>query len=122
MPEGGWACFHCGERLPTVGSASDHFGGEPGALAACQIKAGEERGLLMELRKAEASRDEWMNRALTSEGEIELLEGRIGSLTSAMQSYAPFRQCRSINDVFFLFDSMEGRAIAAEERLTQETK
>jgi hypothetical protein len=119
MPEGGWVCFHCGEHLKTVGAAQDHFGGTPDALAGCQIKAGEERGLLMELRKAEADRDEWMSRALRNQVEIEALELKVGSLTTAMQSYAPFRKCRSINDVFFLFDSVEGRAIAAETQLRQ---
>lgn len=119
MPEGGYVCFHCGERLTTVGQAEDHFGATQGALAGCQIKVGEERGLLMELRKAEKSRDEWMQRALHDEQEIEHLECKVQSVTTAMQSYKPFRECRSINDVFFLFDSMEGRAIAAEEQLQQ---
>jgi len=49
----GWQCFHCGEVFTTVGGAEDHFGGAPLALAGCQIKVGAERGLLMELRKAE---------------------------------------------------------------------
>lgn len=53
-PPHGWTCFHCGDTFTTVGAARDHFGGDPLALAACQIKAGEERGLVMALRKAEA--------------------------------------------------------------------
>lgn len=93
MPAAGWTCFHCGETFTVVGSAQDHFGGTPNALAGCQIKLGEERGLQMELRKAEASRDEWMKRALDG--------------------------CNSINDVFFLYDSIEGRAIAAEGQLAE---
>lgn len=55
----GWQCFHCGEVFTTVGSAEDHFGGAQGALTGCQIKAGEERGLLMELRKAENEVRNW---------------------------------------------------------------
>lgn len=119
MPKQGYTCFHCGDRFTTVGAAQDHFGGTEGALAACRIKFGDELGLVMELRKAEASRDEWMNRALRDESEIERLECRVQSLTDAMQSYKPFRECRSINDVFFLYDAMEGRALAAEERWSQ---
>ena len=53
MPEDGWRCFFCGERFNTVGAARDHFGADPTAETACQIKAGEERGLVMALRKAQ---------------------------------------------------------------------
>jgi len=49
----GWQCFHCGEVFTTVGSAEDHFGGQQGALTGCQIKAGDERGLLMALRQVQ---------------------------------------------------------------------
>ena len=56
QPSHGWTCFHCGETFTTVGAARDHFGedmaGEPGCRIRVQV--GEERGLLMALRKAEA--------------------------------------------------------------------
>lgn len=56
MPDDGWVCFHCGERFTTVGAAEDHFGVTPESTVGCllAISAGEERGLLMELRKIEA--------------------------------------------------------------------
>lgn len=54
IPQHGWTCFHCGETFTTVGGAEDHFGAKPNALAACQIKVGEERGPVMALRRAEA--------------------------------------------------------------------
>jgi hypothetical protein len=119
MPEGGWTCFHCGDSFTTIGAAQDHFGETPGATSACRIKSGNELGLVMELRKAEVSRDEWMEQALQSRGEIERLECNVESLTTAMRSYKPFQECRSINDAFFVYDSMEGRALAAEEQLHQ---
>ena len=50
----GWVCFHCGERFTTPGSAAFHFGARPEATVACLIKYGQERGLVMALRKAEA--------------------------------------------------------------------
>lgn len=53
MPEHGWVCFFCGETLTTPGAARDHFGSTPLSIAACQIKAGEELGLVMALRRAE---------------------------------------------------------------------
>lgn len=54
MPKNGWTCFHCGETFTTPGSARDHFG-TISDIAGCQIKVGEERGLLMEIRKIQAS-------------------------------------------------------------------
>ena len=55
-PPDGWVCFHCGERLRTVGAARDHFGAAPGATPGCLLKvqAGGERGWLMLVRKLEA--------------------------------------------------------------------
>lgn len=53
MPKDGWVCFHCGERLTTPGAARNHFGTYPDREPACVIKAGDERGLVMALRKAE---------------------------------------------------------------------
>ena len=54
MPVDGWVCFHCGERFTTPGGAMVHFGRRPGSTAGCLIKIGEERGLLMEIRRLEA--------------------------------------------------------------------
>ena len=54
MPGDGWVCFHCGERFTTIGSGTDHFGARPTDTAACLVKVGEERGLVMALRLAEA--------------------------------------------------------------------
>ena len=48
-----WRCFHCDEVFTTTGAARDHFGERPECIPACQIKVGEERGLVMALRKAE---------------------------------------------------------------------
>lgn len=56
-PYPGWVCFHCGEEFRTVGGAADHFGATPDQEPACQIEAGEGRGLVMELRRVEAERD-----------------------------------------------------------------
>lgn len=51
-----WTCFHCGETFTVWGAARDHFGATPDAMAGCLIRVqfGDERGLQMELRKAEA--------------------------------------------------------------------
>lgn len=55
-PEHGWTCFHCGEAFKKYGAARDHFGERPGQGLACKIKAGEERGLVMALRKTQADK------------------------------------------------------------------
>lgn len=117
MPKDGWVCFHCGERFTTEGAARDHFGGSPDELAGCQIKAGEERGLLMELRRAQERIDLWMRRAQQAEMAVERLECEVGSLSTAMTSWKPFRDCHSMKDVFDVYDSMEGRALAAEWKI-----
>ena len=53
MPVDGWVCFHCGERLMTIGAAEQHFGHTPQATPACLVKLCTEKCLVMELRKAE---------------------------------------------------------------------
>ena len=63
MPPDGWVCFHCGERFKTVGGAQVHFERRPSSTAGCLIKAGEERGLLMEVRRLEAALRELIDNA-----------------------------------------------------------
>lgn len=55
-PAHGWTCFHCGETFKTLGGARDHFGAKPDAMPGCLIRVqpGDERGLVMALRTAEA--------------------------------------------------------------------
>jgi hypothetical protein len=119
MPTDGWVCFHCGERFTTWGSAEDHFGKNPHDTPACIIKAGDERGLVMELRKSQQDAEDQLQRALQAEREIEVLEIRVQALTTDFKSFKPFKDCESANQAFFVFDSMEGRALAAEERIAE---
>ena len=69
MPAHGWTCFHCGETFTTPGSARDHFGCEPCADPACRIKVGEERGLVMALRKAEKALEPFATFGICDDGE-----------------------------------------------------
>jgi hypothetical protein len=66
-PEHGWTCFHCGQTFTKFGSARDHFGPTPASKPACLIKAGDELGLVMELRKAEAKIIELQNQLQNKE-------------------------------------------------------
>lgn len=119
MPSDGWTCFHCGETFTTWVGARDHFGATPGDRAACLIKLGDERGLVMELRKAEQRAEEQMERALQAERDLEHTQCIVSSLSDSMHGFKPFQKCNSINEVFFVYDSMEGRALAAEEKLRE---
>jgi hypothetical protein len=115
-PPHGWTCFHCGETFMHEQVARTHFGTHPGVVPGCleRVGIGEDRGLLRKLRIAQK--------------EVELLRSDINDEISSshafysrlafhLKSFAPFRDCRSLQDVFNVYDSMEGRAIAAEERL-----
>jgi hypothetical protein len=117
-PEHGWTCFHCGETFTTVGSAGDHFGNHPGALPGCmeRVRLGEERGLLMSLRKAEARIAELLS---DIHNESSYSAGFYAALGCSIQSFKAFKHCRSLQDVFNLYDSMEGRALSAEEKLAK---
>lgn len=114
-PKHGWTCFFCGETFTTYGAARDHFGEQPTDLAACQIKVGEERGLVMELRRAQRAQAEWQLRALGAEAGEEGSIRIAADLRLGMKSYKPFSACWTMQDVFNVYDSMEGRALKAEE-------
>lgn len=116
-----WICFHCGFETTDETEAQAHFGERDDAeefTPTCQwwkrIPDGERaqayQQLLQEL-EGERRRSETLR--VSNEG----LEYQVNAQQGAIQSYKPFRQCRSINDVFFVYDSMEGRALAAEEQV-----
>jgi hypothetical protein len=117
-PEHGWTCFHCGETFTTVGGARDHFGADITAQPGCLIRVqlGNERGLLMELRKVEAERDDLRKDV---EYERTSITAYMERLKTHLNSFKPFRECHTIQDVFNVYDSMEGRALAAEESLSK---
>lgn len=48
-----WRCFHCDAVFTRKQDAADHFGGEQGALTACQLK-GYENLLIQKIREQEA--------------------------------------------------------------------
>jgi len=70
IPPHGWTCFHCGETFTTPGAARDHFGFDPSADPACVIKVGEERGLVMELRRVEAKYMKLLEETCDEDGAV----------------------------------------------------
>lgn len=115
MPANGWTCFHCGETFTTVGSATDHFGAEIGATPGCllRVQLGDERGWLMQFRRLEADLIELRHQRDVANDEAESLAGQL------MAWATRFPGCRTVHAAFNLYDSMEGRAFAAEEQLAK---
>jgi hypothetical protein len=117
-PEHGWTCFHCGDHFPgTMGgekSARAHFGNTPDARPACIIKG--DFGLLRALRYAEREAARWRSDV---HNETSSSRNYYAHLQSELRGFKPFRGCRSVQDAFNIYDSMEGRALAAEERVAE---
>ena len=74
QPEHGWTCFHCGETFKTIGSARDHFGETPKEVPGCIIKAGNEKGLLMELRRTQKQLEKIKHAAIYIKRELEFMQ------------------------------------------------
>ena len=84
QPADGWVCFHCGERFTTFGAGEDHFGSRPDDIAACLIKVGSERGLVMELRRVQAELRElrWQH----ADRSVSALQREVDRLTDLLNS------------------------------------
>lgn len=117
-PEHGWTCFHCGEHFPGnmegAFRARIHFGATVNTLPGCLEKLNApERSLLRQLRAAQAD-----NTRLRAEAEDEFGQRYYARMSADIKATAGvFRNCDSLRDIFNLYDSMEGRALAAEEKL-----
>ena len=116
-----WRCFHCDFITNDEEEARAHFGDCDDAsefTPLCkwwsnmddQERKEQFQALLQELN---GEREE----SIKLRDHNEALEDRVNSQQGAIHSYKPFRECRSISDVFNVYDSMEGRALAAEGRL-----
>jgi hypothetical protein len=132
-PAHGWTCFHCGETFTTFGSARDHFGATPNAEPGCLIKVrlGEERGLLMELRKAEAvlasppvAMPEWT----PEKAVLEALKP-FARIADMVKNLAPdtaigvnVSRCRDARDALASFSPSVPAAIPEWEYLTDEQR
>jgi hypothetical protein len=98
-----WTCFHCDETFTTAEEAAEHFGDSPEEKPACLLGP-ERKALLTALRKSEG-------RARRLAHENEVLEYQVGSVEFAWRR---FGGARSEHEAFCAYDSMEGRALAAE--------
>ena len=117
-----WRCFHCDFITNDAEEAAAHFGDrddveefKPICKWWARMDEHERLETLQDTIRELNKGAEQNMRLLT---KIEGLEYQVDSQESSIRGYKPFKDCRSIYDVFCLYDSMEGRALAAEERLS----
>lgn len=111
-----WTCFHCGFSTADPKEASAHFGDNDEGTALCQDwaemntdeRAGAFQGAVQELN---GEREENAKLRTANEG----LEYQVNGFAIDIGQY--FKGCQTPYEAFCKFDSMEGRALAAEERL-----
>lgn len=121
-----WRCFHCDFITTDRAEAEAHFGDRDDAeefKPICKwwssITAEDK---LFHLQQALKDLDIERRMVDRQRVAIEGLEYQVDSIAQQIKSYKPFRGCNSIYDVFCVFDSMEGRAIAAEDKLLKEAQ
>lgn len=113
-----WICFHCGFETANHAEAQAHFGDRDDAYEftpTCTWWAkltSEERAQEIQDLRQEITAEQEENSLLRT--RIEGLEYRVDGQLSEIRSFKPFRQCTSVNEIFHLYDSMEGKALAAE--------
>lgn len=120
-----WRCFHCDFITMDRAEAAAHFGDSDDASEFVPIckwwrsLTEDEKLITLQstLRDLNSERD--ANQHLSM--KIETLEYQVESQEDCMKSYKPFKHCRSIHDIFCLYDSMEGRALAAEQKCSSIT-
>lgn len=108
MGQTAWRCFHCDEVFTDERSAREHFGETQGDDAACTLNCGE-RELLIRFR--EVSKEAAELRVRLDQAEYDCgasVRADIGRT---------FKCAHTVQDAFNLYDSMEGRALAAEEEV-----
>ena len=117
-----WRCFQCDFITFDPEEAAAHFGDRDDGEEFKPIckwwdRLEDDRERIKTLQDTIRSLNKGAADNMRLLTKIEGLEYQVDSIVNTIQSYKPFRQCRSIYDVFCLFDSMEGRALAAEEQV-----
>lgn len=108
-----WRCFHCDEVFTNEADAGVHFGAAPDGRAGCLEKvSAPEQNLLLALRLVI---EEFRRLQLQVSEEITNDAYFYGRLRSSLALIKPFKDCISLHEVANLFDSLEGRVLAAED-------
>ena len=111
-----WICFHCGFQSSDQAEAAAHFGDRDEEMPLCRWwrdtpDAERVQELQSTIRELDAERAE--NATLRS--KIESLEYQVDGIESEVSSR--FKGCRTVQEAWCAFDSMEGRALLAEKNL-----
>jgi hypothetical protein len=116
-----WVCFHCGFETSDEAEAEAHFGDRDDGEEFKPLCRWWQRMTPVERGQALQDTIQQLNDERRGNSSLRVsnwgLEYQVAAHEGAIRSYRPFKDCRRINDVFFLYDSMEGRALAAEQRL-----
>jgi hypothetical protein len=116
-----WRCFHCDFITSDPAEAAAHFGDRDDASEFKPICKWwswmDDHERLQTLQDTQRQLNEGAKENMRLLTRVEGLEHQVGSQESAIRGYKPFKDCRSIYDVFCVYDSMEGRALAAEAKL-----
>jgi hypothetical protein len=106
-----WRCFHCDFVTSDADEAQAHFGDrddadefKPFCKWMDRISADERIGILQDtLKQLETERRDNNRLRAANEGR----EYKANSIEPEIKSFKPFRGCRTIYDVFCLYDSMK---------------
>lgn len=111
-PPHGWTCFHCGMTFHKPEDAREHFGADASWEPACldRLKHTDQE-ILDRARRAEEAEQHAEKLRAEAEAEAEQVHLHLASLGTY------FPGCRYIHEAFHLYDTMEGRALAAEATL-----
>ena len=118
-----WRCFHCDFITTDPFEAQAHFGDRDDAeefKPICKWWASmTHEDKLLQFQQALKALEQERRETDRQRVHIEGLQYQADLIISQIKSYKPFRDCSSIYDVFCVYDSMEGRALAAEQRLVE---
>lgn len=117
-PPNGWCCFHCGEAFPfTRGgyrAARVHFGATPDWAPDCiERRTKPDNVLLEEGRRARIASTQFQK------ARDEALEGEEVAQCELSAWRQAIKGAGTVHDVRCAFDSVEGRALAAEAVLAE---
>lgn len=118
-----WICFHCGFETSDRDEAHAHFGDRDDAeefTPTCTWWAkltAEERAQEIQDLLQQITAEQNDNGLLRS--QIEGLEHQAKGQLHEIQGFKAFSKCTSVTEVFQLYDSMEGRALLAEQDVVE---
>lgn len=122
MPDHGWTCFHCGETFSiarqrcldsALKAAREHFGSNVTDEPLCKIGTLPHAELVRRVRAAEDAAAEAQRARDEADAEAEVAQSELSSLGHR------FKGAKTVYDAWCMFESMEGRAVTAEERVHQ---